>query len=101
MHVQRQNRRQGRLWLPGQSQRPRPWRRRGIGLALTNYALGEFYRQGVSFVRTDTDADSFTGANRLYEKAGMAVTCCEIVYEKEIRPGAEWLKRNPEATRAP
>jgi len=76
---------------------PRKWRRRGIGLALTLHTLGEYYRRGVGAVRTDTDAKSFTRANHLYERAGMAVYCREIVYEKEIRPGTEWLKRNPEA----
>jgi len=76
---------------------PRSWRRQGIGLALTLHTLGEFYRRGVGAVRTDTDADSFTRANHLYERAGMAVYCREIVYEKEIRPGTDWLKRNPEA----
>lgn len=75
----------------------RPWRRRGIGQALTRRALAEFYRRGIRHVLTDTDGDSFTGAYRLYQKAGMHIYRREIVYEKEIRPGHEWLRRALEA----
>lgn len=71
----------------------RPWRRQGIGLALTLHALGEFYRRGTRTVVTDTDKESFTGANRLYPRAGMRVFRQEGVYEKEVRAGREWLKR--------
>jgi mycothiol synthase len=74
----------------------RPWRRRGIGLALTLHALGEFYRRGTRIVITDTDKESFTGANNLYPRAGMTVFRQEAVYEKEIRAGRDWLKRSPD-----
>lgn len=71
----------------------RPWRRRGIAMALVRHAFAAFYQRGIHTVLTDTDAESFTGANFLYRKAGMRQFRQEIVYEKEIRPGKEWLKR--------
>lgn len=74
----------------------RPWRRRGIGLALTQYALAEFYKRGTRQLLTDTDGESFTQAYNLYQKVGMKIYRREIVYEKEIRPGVEWLRREVE-----
>jgi mycothiol synthase len=65
----------------------RPWRRRGLGLALLLHAFGEFYRRGTSKVRLGVDAANPTGATRLYKKAGMQVLHKYIVYEKELRPG--------------
>ena len=35
------------------------------------------------------DADSLTGANRIYERAGMRVELCEDAFEKEMRPGVD------------
>ncbi len=73
----------------------RPWRRQGIGQALTQTALAEFYRRGIHHILTDTDGDSFTRAYQFYQKAGMHIYRREIVYEKELRPGTEWLRRKP------
>ena len=67
----------------------RPWRGRGVGLALLYHAFGAFYRRGTRTLVTDTDGDSVTGANRMYDRAGMSVYRAEDVYEKEIRPGRE------------
>jgi ribosomal protein S18 acetylase RimI-like enzyme len=71
----------------------RPWRRTGLGLALSLHALGEFYRRGTRVVITDTDGDGFTKAYALYQKLGMTIYRQENVYEKEIRPGRDWLRR--------
>jgi ribosomal protein S18 acetylase RimI-like enzyme len=71
------------------------WRQRGIGQALTQHALTEFYRQGITHVITDTDAASFTSAYNIYLKAGMEIFQRENVFEKEIRPGKDLLKRDP------
>ena len=75
----------------------RPWRRQGIGLALTYQALGEFYRRGIRQVITDTDAGSFTNAPRLYVKAGFSTFCQQDVYQKEIRPGKDLIRQTMEA----
>ena len=49
----------------------RPWRHRGIGSALLRRAFAEFYRRGRRKVALAVDSHSFTGATRLYERAGM------------------------------
>jgi len=67
----------------------RPWRRRGLGLALLRHSFGEFYRRGKRKVGLSVDAESLTGATRLYEKAGMRVARQYHLYEKELRPGRE------------
>jgi mycothiol synthase len=65
----------------------RPWRRQGLALALLHHAFGEFYRRGVKRVALHVDAQSLTGATRLYEKAGMHPDETSHAYEKELRPG--------------
>jgi ribosomal protein S18 acetylase RimI-like enzyme len=67
----------------------RPYRRRGLARAMMYHALGEFYRHGTRRVITDTDDDSFTGANRLYQQIGMRIYRREHLYEKVLRPGTE------------
>ncbi len=65
----------------------RPWRRKGIGLALLLHSLDAFYQRGTYRVELGVDAQNLTGATRLYEKAGMRVKSRQIYYEKELRPG--------------
>lgn len=67
----------------------RPWRKQGLGLALLQHSFGEFYRRGKQDVGLGVDADSLTGALRLYEKASMSVYSRFDKYEKEIRAGKE------------
>jgi mycothiol synthase len=67
----------------------RPWRRRGVGLSLLHHSFGEFYRRGTRKVWLGVDAQSLTGATRLYEKAGMRVERQYIDYIKELRPGID------------
>ena len=67
----------------------RPWRRRGLALALLHHAFGEFYRRGVKKVALHVDSQSLTGATRLYEKAGMHPDEIGHAYAKELRPGFE------------
>lgn len=67
----------------------RPWRNKGLGMALLLHAFGEFHRRGQKRVGLGVDASSLTGATRLYEKAGMSPDPRRQwdVYEKELRPG--------------
>jgi mycothiol synthase len=65
----------------------RPWRRQGLGRALLVAAFNEFYRRGEKIVALSVDAESPTGATRLYERAGMCVHQKFALYEKELRPG--------------
>lgn len=67
----------------------RSWRRKGVALALLHHTFGEFYRRDKRKVALDVDAQSLTGATRLYEKAGMHVARQSAVYEKELRPGQD------------
>ncbi|HKT39598.1 MAG TPA: GNAT family N-acetyltransferase [Ktedonobacterales bacterium] len=67
----------------------REWRKHGLGLALLHHAFGEFYRRGTHEVGLGVDAQSLTGATRLYERAGMHPLVHYDVYEKELRPGIE------------
>ena len=50
----------------------KPWRKRGLGLALLLHAFGEFYRRGQPRIGLGVDAQNPTGATRLYERAGHA-----------------------------
>jgi mycothiol synthase len=67
----------------------RPWRKRGLGLALLRHSFNEFYRRGKRKVGLGVDAQNLTGALRLYENAGMHVHQAFDMYEKELRPGKE------------
>jgi mycothiol synthase len=65
----------------------RPWRRRGLGNALLLQAFDVLYRQGKPGAGLGVDAESPTGATRIYERAGMRATRTFAVFEKELRPG--------------
>jgi len=67
----------------------RAWRRRGLGTALLRHAFRAFYDRGVPNVELGVDAESLTGATRLYESAGMKLIWKNDVYELELRPAAE------------
>ena len=67
----------------------RPYRRKGLGLALLQHSFAEFYRRGKRKVGLGVDAYSLTGATRLYERAGMHVARQFSTFEKELRPGHE------------
>ena len=67
----------------------KPWRNKGLGLALLNHSFAQFYKQGVMTVRLAVDAANPTGATRLYQRAGMHVATEYVIYEKELRPGRE------------
>ena len=62
----------------------RPWRRQGLGRALLLHAFAVFRERGFRRVGLGVDATSLTGANRLYEKAGMRVVRQWDFYEKEL-----------------
>jgi mycothiol synthase len=62
----------------------RRWRRRGLGEALLRHSFAEFGRRGFPRVALGVDAESPTGAPRLYERAGMHVVRRVDFYEKEL-----------------
>lgn len=69
----------------------REWRRHGLGLALLQHSFRQFYQRGKRKVGLGVDAESLTGATRLYLKAGMQPDPRHqwSIYEKELRPGIE------------
>jgi mycothiol synthase len=69
----------------------RPWRKRGLGMALLMHSFCEFHRRGFKKVGLGVDASNLTGALRLYKSAGMYVKRQFDRYEKEIRPGKELM----------
>jgi mycothiol synthase len=71
-------------WVERLGVRP-AWRRRGIGEALLRSAFAEFFRRGERTVALQVDAQSSTGAPRLYERAGMRLLYEAVVWEKELR----------------
>jgi len=62
----------------------RAWRRRGVALALLHSAFAEFHRRGIPRAELSVDAESPTGATRLYERAGMRVAFSWETWEKEL-----------------
>jgi len=67
----------------------RAWRKRGLGYALLKHAFAAFHADGKKRAGLGVDADSLTGALKLYERAGMRVLRQFNQYEKEMRPGKE------------
>lgn len=75
-------------WL-GQLAVLRPWRALGIGNALLQQTFHAFYQRGIKLVGLGVDSDSLTGAQRLYERAGMHVSMQIGRYEKELQMGKD------------
>jgi len=75
-----------------------PWHRvvNSSGGISTRHSFGELYRRGQRKVSLDVDAQSLTGATRVYEKAGMDVQRQTAVYEKELRSGQYLSTRSVE-----
>ncbi len=71
-------------WIWGLAVR-KPWRRRGLALALLQSCFGAMYGCGKRKVGLAMDAQNLS-ATRLYEKAGMRVDRQYMVYERELRP---------------
>lgn len=63
----------------------RPWRGRGIGLALLNTVFGELYKLGVPHAGLEVDAENPSGALRLYQRAGMHVKDQFTEFRKELQ----------------
>jgi mycothiol synthase len=66
----------------------RPWRGRGLGLALLLEEFRALAARGVTVVRLYVDGQNATGAVALYEKAGMHIARRFDVLEKRLTPVA-------------
>lgn len=67
----------------------RPWRGRGLAKSMLGAAFEEFVRRGKKAATLHVDADSLTGATRLYESVGMREVFRSAHYERELRPGRD------------
>lgn len=74
----------------------RQWRRQGIALALLRHSFRDIKRLGRKRVGLGVDAESLTGATKLYEKAGMHVAHQSMVVEKELRAGTNLMRQSVE-----
>jgi ribosomal protein S18 acetylase RimI-like enzyme len=63
----------------------RPWRRKGVGRALMLHAFREFRRRGMRGAELGVDAESLTGAQRLYASVGMHVAREADIFELKLR----------------
>jgi GNAT superfamily N-acetyltransferase len=62
----------------------RAWRGRGYARALLMHTFREFYDRGMPRVTLGVDAESPTGATKLYESVGMEVEQENVVFEKAL-----------------
>jgi ribosomal protein S18 acetylase RimI-like enzyme len=67
----------------------RPWRRRGLALALLLHGFRLLAGRGKTRAGLGVDSQSLTGATRLYEKAGMHVVRESYEYERVVREGED------------
>jgi mycothiol synthase len=65
----------------------RPWRKRGIGLALLLESFRRLRAAGFTEARLEVDAENTTGAVRLYERAGMSVSRTYLTFQKQLERG--------------
>jgi len=61
----------------------------GLGRALLLHSFAEFYAMGKRGAALAVDADSLTGATRLYESVGMRPHTRYAMWEKELRAGED------------
>ena len=62
----------------------RSWRHKGLGMALLLLTFATFMQREIYTISLSVDTQSLTGANRLYERAGMSVTDQYHTYEKRV-----------------
>jgi mycothiol synthase len=63
----------------------RPWRKRGVGMALLKRAFALFQAKGYKRAALGVDATSLTNAVALYERAGMHIWKRSMTYRKMLR----------------
>ena len=82
----------------------RDWRRRGLALAILHESFRRLAARGRARAGLGVDANSLTGATRLYEKAGMHVVREAYEFELVVRNGRDLrttsLEESADATAA-
>lgn len=69
------------------------WRGKGIARQLLLMSFAEYRRRGMGSASLHVDADSITGATRLYEGVGMRATQVHLDYELQLRDGEDLVRR--------
>jgi mycothiol synthase len=67
----------------------KPWRKCGLGTALLNFSFYQFQQRGWTRAGLSVDAENETRAVALYERVGMHVHRCSVVYRKVLRGDGE------------
>lgn len=67
----------------------RAWRGKGLAGALLRASFRAFWDHGMRVVALGVDAQSPTGATRVYEAAGMRADSSAVIFEKILRPGVD------------
>jgi ribosomal protein S18 acetylase RimI-like enzyme len=62
----------------------RPWRRRGLALALLHHSFAQLARRGATRVGLGVDAENTTGAVRLYRRASVHAERTSDIWEKRV-----------------
>jgi mycothiol synthase len=83
-----------RGWLEKISVR-RPWRKRGLGRALTAAALGKLRDAGMNDAMLGVDSENPTGALGLYERLGFDVYQRSLAYERRFEPSLTAAAKGP------
>lgn len=69
----------------------RDYRGRGVGKTLLHASFHYLYNKGKSVVELGVDANSLTGAQGLYTRAGMHIRFERYMYEKVLRDGKDYV----------
>jgi ribosomal protein S18 acetylase RimI-like enzyme len=72
----------GYVWVLGVLRRGR---RHGLAQALLTHAFADFAATGTTQVQLEVEADSLTGATRVYERAGMSVHTVHDTWTRPLR----------------
>lgn len=67
----------------------RAYRKQGLAQAMLTQLFAEFWNRGQKTICLGVDANSPTGATRLYERVGISPIRQSVFLEKEMRPGIE------------
>ena len=70
------------------------FRKKGIASSLLKHSFKELKKAGKNKAYLHVDADSLTGATKLYEGAGMKTNQFSIIMEKIIQKGKSYRTEN-------
>lgn len=78
----------------------RAWRGKGLAGTLLRASFRAFWDHDMRVVALGVDAQSPTGATRVYEAAGMRAGSSAVIFEKVLRPGVDLATTSAQPTQA-